>query len=69
MKKLVIEVDGMVCNGCENRLENVLLQIDGVQKVVANHINGTVIITSKNDILPAVIKKKIADIGFSLKEN
>ena len=37
MKKTVIKVNGMVCNGCENRVQNALKTIDGIEEVVANH--------------------------------
>ena len=31
MKELIINVEGMVCGGCENRVNNVLSQIEGVE--------------------------------------
>ena len=67
MKELIIKVEGMVCNGCENRVQNVLKQIEGVEKVVANHKEGTVIITSNYEIDKEIIKEKIEDIGFKVK--
>lgn len=67
MKELIIKVDGMVCNGCENRVQNVVKQIEGVEKVVANHKNGTVTITLNKEINQEKIKEKIEDIGFTVK--
>lgn len=69
MKETIIKVDGMVCNGCENRVQNALKTIEGVENVVANHINGTVTVTVKNEIAENVIKEKIEDIGFKVKED
>ena len=37
MKETIIKVEGMVCNGCENRVQNALKNIDGVENVVADH--------------------------------
>lgn len=68
MKELIIKVEGMVCNGCENRVQNVIKQIEGVEKVIANHKEGTVTITAKQEIDREIIKEKIEDIGFNVKE-
>lgn len=69
MKEIIIKVEGMVCNGCENRVQNALKNIKGVEEVVANHINGTVTITSSNEVEEAVLKEKIEDLGFEVKED
>ena len=68
MKETVIKVEGMVCNGCENRVQNALKNIDGVESVVANHTTGIVTVTSKNEVSENDIKEKIKDIGFEVKE-
>ena len=70
MKESIIHVKGMVCNGCENRVQNALKNIEGVEKVVANHNNGIVTVTAKDDVSENTIKEKIEDIGFEVvKEN
>ena len=69
MKETIIKVEGMVCNGCENRVQNALKTIEGVESVVANHTIGTVTVTSKNEVAENVMKGKIEDIGFKVKEN
>lgn len=68
MKELIIKVEGMVCNGCENRVQNVVKQIGGVEKVIANHKEGKVNITLNKDVDKEIIKEKIEDIGFKVKE-
>lgn len=68
MKELIIKVEGMVCNGCENRVQNVVSQIEGVEKVIANHKDGTVNITLNKEIDTKIIKERIEDIGFKIKE-
>ena len=67
MEELVINVEGMMCGGCENRVQNALKTIDGVEKVVANHKNGTVTVTLNKPIDVNIIKEKIEDIGYDVK--
>ena len=69
MKETIIKVEGMVCNGCENRVQNALKTIEGIENVVANYTEGTVTITSKNELSENVMKEKIEDIGFKVKED
>lgn len=69
MKETIIKVEGMVCNGCENRVQNALKTIEGIENVVANHISGTVKITSKSEVTISTMKEKIEDIGFKVKED
>ena len=66
MKEIIIKVEGTVCNGCENRVQNALKTIEGVEKVEANHTNGTVIITSKDEVKKEILEEKIEDIGFEV---
>ena len=70
MKEVTINVKGMVCNGCENRIKNALKTIEGVENVSANHNTGIVSITLNNEVEKNVLEEKIEDIGFEVvKEN
>ncbi len=69
MKETIIKVEGMVCNGCENRVQNALKNINGVENVVADHTTGIVTITSKNEVAESTMKEKIEYIGFKVKED
>ncbi len=42
METLVLQVDGMSCTGCEQRISTVLRRVDGVREVVADHATGRV---------------------------
>ncbi len=66
MKEITINVKGMVCGGCERRVVNALSEIEGIEEVVANHTNGTVIIKTEKEIEKNIIKEKIEDIGFEV---
>ena len=66
MKKIEIKVDGMMCEGCENRIRNAVERIEGIEKVEADHNKGVVTITAKDDMNIETVKEKIKDIGFQV---
>lgn len=69
MNELILKVDGMVCGGCENRVQNALKTIAGIEAVIADHKSGVVKITAKASVDKDTIKEKIEDIGFSVRED
>lgn len=70
MKELEIKVNGMVCEGCENRVKNALSTIEGVEKVEASHKTGIVKVLANEKVEKSVLEEKIDDIGFeTVKEN
>lgn len=64
MKEINLKVKRMHCEGCENRIKNSLSTIDGVDEVIANHIDGTVLIKTNKEVDLEEIKEKIEDLGF-----
>lgn len=68
MKEVIIKVEGMMCSGCENRVQNALKEIEGVDTVVANHEEGTVKVTLASDVDVTVLNETIEDLGFDVKE-
>lgn len=69
MEEVKINVEGMVCGGCEKRVVNAVSEIEGVTEVVANHSEGTVVVKADTKIDVNIIKEKIEDIGFDVKED
>ena len=69
MEEIKLNVNGMVCGGCEKRVQNSLSTIKGIKEVIANHNDGTVIIKSDEKIEKEIIKEKIEDLGFEVKED
>ena len=69
MKETIIKVEGMVCEGCENRVQNALLNIKGVTNVVANHLTKTVTVTSNENVSEKTLKEKIEDLGYEVEED
>lgn len=66
MKKIILKVNGMMCVNCENRVKNVLKNIDEVENVFANHNTGEVIIMAKDNLPSGNIKKTLEDIGYEV---
>lgn len=69
MKEIELKVNGMVCGGCERRIVNALSEIDGVEEVIANYNEGTVIIKTNQEIEKNIIEETIEDLGFEVKSN
>ena len=55
MKELELNITGMHCSGCENRIKNVVLELKEVKKVEANHETGKVKITLKKDVSEEIV--------------
>lgn len=68
MKEIILNVDGMMCSGCENRIQNVLKTIGSVKEVKASHEEKKVVVTLKQEVEESVIKEKIKDLGFEVIE-
>lgn len=66
MREITIKIEGMVCTGCENRVQNAIKTIEGVESVIADYTNGTVIIHANERVTESIIKEKIEDIGFQM---
>lgn len=67
MKEIILNVDGMMCEGCENRIKNILKTIKGVIDISAKYETGIVKVLAKDNVEEQNIKEKIEDIGFSVK--
>ena len=68
--KIEIRISGMSCTGCENRVENILKNVENVKSVNANYNTGIVEIET-NDIKNLdinVIKEDLEDLGYDILE-
>ena len=66
MQEIILNVKGMMCEACENRIKNVVKNIDGVEEANADHKTGKVIITINKDIEKETISEAIDDIGYEV---
>ena len=68
MKETTIKVKGMMCEGCENRIKNALVEVEGIKEVEANHNTGLVKITSTDEVKKEDMEETIEDIGFEVEK-
>ena len=68
MKEITLNVEGMMCEGCENRIKNALKTIKQVKEVNANHKTGIVKITAKENVEEKILEEKIENLGFTVKK-
>ena len=68
MKKIELNVKGMSCTGCENRIKNAVSSIDGVVDVTANFKTGVVTVDLDDKIDENTISERIEDIGFEVEK-
>ncbi len=66
--KTILKVKGMHCEGCENRIKNVLASVENVEEVKADHETKEVEIKSTETLDLNEIKEKIEDLGFEVEE-
>ena len=68
MKEVIVMVQGMMCEGCEARIQNALKVQKEVQEVKADHTTGKVVVTLQEKIKEKIIREKIENLGFEVKE-
>ena len=66
MKEIELKVEGMTCEGCEKRIQNVLMDIDGAENAKASHIDKNVKITLNKDVDINILKEAIEDLDFKV---
>ncbi len=66
MNEIVLNVEGMHCSGCENRIKNVVGVVEGVSEVSADHVSGRVVVRVNGDVDVNEIKNKIEELDFKV---
>ena len=66
--EVVLKVEGMHCEGCENRIKNVLKTIEGIQEVDASYKTKEVVIKADENVDLNEVKERLADIGFDVTD-
>lgn len=66
MKEIELNVEGMHCEGCENRIKNVLKTVEGVKEVEASHKEGKVKVEAEENTNLEEIKERIEDLDFKV---
>jgi len=66
--KKVLVIEGMHCNNCAKKVEAVLKEIDGIEKVKVDLEKKEVLVISKVEIGNDNISRAIEKTSFELKE-
>jgi len=62
-------ISGMVCSGCENRIEKRIMELDGVKEASVSHRSGLASVTyDKAVIAPVAIIAAIDPLGYKAEE-
>lgn len=62
-----LNIEGMHCEGCTNRVKNALSDIQGIKEINVSLENKQAVIKSKKEIDPEMLKFIITELGFELK--
>ena len=66
MKKEIL-ISGMTCGHCVKRVENALLEIDGVHSVVVSLQEKRATIEADDKIEDQLLKDAIEDVGYTVE--
>jgi len=69
-KEMVLNVSGMTCGSCENRVSTELRKLKGVKDVKASHSENTVrLVLDDEHASDEEFKKAIKEAGFEVKKD
>lgn len=66
MKHFELNVEGMMCEKCENRIENSVSMLDGVKNVKASRIDKKVIVDAEDNVDENEIINRIEDLDYEV---
>ena len=67
MEKLTIKIEGMSCGGCEKTIESVLVKVNGIASVKADHVSKTATLEYQNEApSQELLNTLISRVGFKL---
>ncbi len=68
MNVMNIKVRGMMCDGCEKRVQNIIFKVNGVKSVKADYITGNVKIEYLGKVNFSEIKRLIENNDYFIEE-
>ena len=66
MHEMILNVEGMHCDGCVKRIQNVLQKMEGITEVQVSLEEKRVNIKSDRELDSKEIKEKIENLGFEV---
>lgn len=67
MTKTVLNIEGMMCGMCEAHVNDAIRKNFNVKKVTSSHSKNTTEILSEAPLDEELLKKTIAETGYTLK--
>ncbi|MDJ0457973.1 heavy metal-associated domain-containing protein [Arthrobacter sp. NQ7] len=64
---ITLQVEGMSCTGCEQRIGNTLRRVEGVRETTADHTTGRVRVHVGPGVEAGVLAAKITAAGYTVK--
>lgn len=65
---VVLKINGMSCGGCEQRINDRLRKLEGVQSVASDHRRGEVrILFDAAQTSPVVLQAAISALGYEVR--
>lgn len=64
IKKL--QISGMTCGHCKMKVENTLNELEGIDSVEVDLIDGVAELNTENELDKGFISKTLSDAGYSL---
>lgn len=65
-RRLIIEVSGMACEGCERSVENALRTLGGIHRVDADHEGDAVEVVVEDTVNENDLETAIRDAGYEV---
>ena len=67
MKELSLNVGGMDCTGCEQRIQTALSRVDGVMRSKADHRNGVfTVVINPAKVSVYTVRSSIRQAGYDV---
>ncbi|MEV5450339.1 cation transporter [Streptomyces sp. NPDC052535] len=65
-ERLVLEVQGMTCTGCEQRLAAAVRRVEGILAATADHTKGVLEVALGSEADPAAVAARVAEAGYAV---
>ena len=66
MKKLIFQIDGMMCGHCESHVNDVVRRAENVRKVSSSHVSGLTEAEVEDNVSPDKIVAAIEADGYKV---
>ena len=67
MKKIILEVDGMMCGMCESHVNEAVRKAFAVKKVTSSHTKGETVIVTEEDIPEDALRRAVDAAGYTVR--